>query len=288
MKKKIILIGLLSLMINITPVFASTNTKERTEENYLISSDIKITESNKNNILSTPAIDEKEKIYDFADLFTEEEEQKLYQKISQYIDSYQLDLALVTISQNNKSSPREYADDFYDYNNFGFNNTKDGLLFLIDMDNREIYMTTTGAAINMYNDYRINKALEQVYQYMTNQNYYQGVLQYIQIIGDYAKSGLPGKQDQKNLTTTICYSIIISLIITIIIMVILINKNKLVRKKTTAREYLNKDSVSMKNIGEILVSTNTVRHAINHSSSSGSSTHSGSSGRSHGGGGHGF
>lgn len=275
-------------MINITPVFASTNTKERTEENYLISSDIKITESNKNNILSTPAIDEKEKIYDFADLFTEEEEQKLYQKISQYIDSYQLDLALVTISQNNKSSPREYADDFYDYNNFGFNNTKDGLLFLIDMDNREIYMTTTGAAINMYNDYRINKALEQVYQYMTNQNYYQGVLQYIQIIGDYAKSGLPGKQDQKNLTTTICYSIIISLIITIIIMVILINKNKLVRKKTTAREYLNKDSVSMKNIGEILVSTNTVRHAINHSSSSGSSTHSGSSGRSHGGGGHGF
>lgn len=288
MKKKIILIGLLSLMINITPVFASTNTKERTEENYLISSDIKITESNKNNILSTPAIDEKEKIYDFADLFTEEEEQKLYQKISQYIDSYQLDLALVTISQNNKSSPREYADDFYDYNNFGFNNTKDGLLFLIDMDNREIYMTTTGAAINMYNDYRINKALEQVYQYMTNQNYYQGVLQYIQIIGDYAKSGLPGKQDQKNLTTTICYSIIISLIITIIIMVILINKNKLVRKKTTAREYLNKDSVSMKNIGEILVSTNTVRHAINHSSSSGSSTHSGSSGRSHGGGGHRF
>ncbi len=275
-------------MINITPVFASTNTKERTEENYLISSDIKITESNKNNILSTPAIDEKEKIYDFADLFTEEEEQKLYQKISQYIDSYQLDLALVTISQNNKSSPREYADDFYDYNNFGFNNTKDGLLFLIDMDNREIYMTTTGAAINMYNDYRINKALEQVYQYMTNQNYYQGVLQYIQIIGDYAKSGLPGKQDQKNLTTTICYSIIISLIITIIIMVILINKNKLVRKKTTAREYLNKDSVSMKNIGEILVSTNTVRHAINHSSSSGSSTHSGSSGRSHGGGGHRF
>lgn len=288
MKKKIILIGLLSLLINITPVFASTNTRERTEENYLISSDIEITESNKNNILLTPAIDEKEKIYDFADLFTEEEEQKLYQEISQYIASYQLDLAIVTISQNNKSSPREYADDFYDYNNFGLNSTKDGLLFLIDMDNREIYMTTTGAAINMYNDYRINKSLEQVYQYMTNQNYYQGVSQYIQIIGNYAKSGLPNQKEEKNLITTICYSSIISLIITTIIMMILINKNKLVKKKTTAREYLNKDSVSMKNIGEILISTNTVRQAIDHSSSGGSSTHSGSSGTSHGGGGHGF
>ena len=72
-------------------------------------------------------------------------------------------------------------------------------------------------------------------------------------------------------------------------MVILINKNKLVRKATTAEEYLNKESVNIKRISDILISSNTTKHKIEHNSSSGgSSTHCSSSGGSHGGGGHRF
>ena len=88
MKKilKITLVMLTIFTLNIVPVYASTNTKERTEDNYLVEDWVTVTEDNKNNILTTPAIDATEKVYDFADLFTDEEEQQLYTKITNYIN----------------------------------------------------------------------------------------------------------------------------------------------------------------------------------------------------------
>ena len=288
---KLSLVFFVLFIFNITLVSASTNTNTRTEDNYLINDWIEVTDSNRGNILNTPAVNADEKIYDFADLYTDSEETSLYNKVNSYIQSYNMDLVIVTINSNNKSSPQEYADDFYDYNNFGISSNRDGVLFLIDMQNREIYMSTTGTAIEMYNDYRINEALDSVYTYMSDEDYYEGTSNYIDIIKDYAASGYPNnstisnKGDRPSIVTTM----IVSLIITIIIMGILISKNKMVRKATTAEEYLNKESVNIKNISDILVSSNTTKQKIEHNTSSGgSSTHHSSSGGSHGGGGHRF
>lgn len=293
MKKnvKIFLVILISFIFNITLVSASTNTNIRTEDNYLINDWIEVTDSNRGNILNTPAVNAEEKIYDFADLYTDSEEKDLYNEVNSYIQSYNMDLVIVTINSNNKSSPQEYADDFYDYNNFGISSNRDGVLFLIDMENREIYMSTTGTAIEMYNDYRINEALDSVYTYMSDEAYYEGTSNYINIIRDYASSGFPKNNNSSNIDglPPIVTAMIISLVITIIVMVILINKNKLVRKATTAEEYLNKESVNIKRISDILISSNTTKHKIEHNTSSGgSSTHHSSSGGSHGGGGHRF
>ncbi len=293
MKKRLIILLLVCTMTlcGIENVNASTNTRQRSESNYLISDNITVTDENKENILNTPSVIAEEKVYDFADLFTDEEEQQLYQKITDYINKYNMDLAVVTINTNNKKSPREYADDFYDYNDFGINNTKDGILFLIDMDNRQIYMSTTGYAIKMYNDNRIDSSLDKVYQYMSDNNYYQGVASYIDVISEYAESGLPSDEDNQMTTgEMLLYSSGISLIITFIIMYVLINKNKLARKATTAKQYLDKNDMIINNMGDMLIHTHTDRTKIEHDSSSGggSSTHTGSSGQSHGGGGHSF
>ncbi len=290
--KKIMKIGILiiiGLVWNIPAVSASTNTNIRTEQDYRVSSWVEVTESNKNNILTTPSVNEEEKIYDFADLYTESEEHNLYNKVMEYISAHNMDLVIVTIDKNNKSSPMVYADDFYDYNHFGIGKNRDGVLFLIDMENREIYMSTTGSAIKMYNDYRINEALDQVYQYMSDEAYFKGTTDYIKIISNYAAEGFPSRNTKKLSTgMVVLWSILSGFIITGIIMVILIRKNRLVRKATTAEEYLDKESVDIKSISDVLISTNTVRTKIEHDTSGGSSTHSGSSGASHGGGGHGF
>lgn len=297
--RKIVVLVLLLLISTTNIVEASTNTKERSSNDYLVPKGIQVTDENRGNILETPAVDEKEKVYDFAELLTEEEEQKIYNQITSFINQHQLDLAVVTISKNNKGSPRVYADDFYDYNHFGINDTRDGVLFLIDMETREIYMTTTGNAILMYNDNRIDEALDAVYSYMTNQNYYDGISSYIGKIDEMANEGIPSGNKNAYLDENgnIKYEkkislgllSVISLGITGIVMVILVSKNKLVRKKTTAKEYLKKESMKITNISDVLIHTNTIRHKIvDTSSGGGSSTHSGSSGISHGGGGHGF
>lgn len=282
-------------MFNITSVFASTNTFERSEDDYLVPDGIEVNSSNKSNVLNTPAVDASEKIYDFADLFTDYEEEQLYSEVVDYIDIRNMDLAIVTIDYNNKISPQEYADDFYDYNNFGLESSRDGILFLIDMYNREIYMSTTGYAINMYNDYRINELLDSVYTYMSDEEYYEGVSRFIDILDNYAAEGLPSYDDsvdykEKSILEALVTSVITSLVVTAMIIGFLIFRNRMVRKATTAKEYLNKDSLVINNVGEIFVNSNTVKHKIEHDSSSGggSSTHSGSSGISHGGGGRSF
>ena len=288
--KKLFLLLIGILVFTAIPVNASTDTKERTENNLLVPESITVTENNKNIILDTPAVNAEEKVYDFADLFTDSEEQSIKSKIDSYINVHDMDLAVVTISKNNKSNAMNYADDFYDYNDFGIGSTRDGVLFLIDMDTREIWMSTTGNAIKMYNDYRIEKALDAVYEYMSDEEYYEGTTKYINIINDYAAKGLPSKSEENDMTAgkALMFSLIAGLVLTAIIMGILIAKNKLVRKATTAAEYLNKDSVDIQNLGEILISSNTTKTKIESDSGGGSSSHMGSSGISHGGGGHGF
>ena len=285
--KKFFKILILAIFIfsSYTSVFASTNTKKRTENDYLVPADVIVDQSNKTDVMETPAVDEKEKVYDFADLFTDTEENDIYLKINEFITTYDMDLAIVTISSNPKYSEVEYADDFYDYNNFNDN----GILFLIDMDNRQIYMSTTGTAINMYNDNRINYLMDSIYKYISNKSYSKGTLEYIKMLSSLASEGYPtGNEIYQSTSSKVLKSMFFSFIITVIVMVILISKNKLVRKASDAKEFLEKDSIKITQLGDILIDTHTETYRINNNSNGGSSTHSSSSSRSHGGGGHRF
>ena len=281
-----VLVLVLVININVLNVNASTNTYERSEDNLLVKDWITDVESKKNYILSTPAVDATEKIYDFAELFSDNEEKKLYNEVSDYISKHNIDLSIVTIDYNNKHNSESYADDFYDYNDFGKGNNRNGILVLIDMYNRQIYISTTGSAINNYTDKKIDYILDKVYKYLTDKEYYDGISETIDLLDIYYSKSLGIVQDTGK---RVLYSFIGGLIITLIVMLILIRKNKLVRQATTARENLDKESAVVNNMGDVFIGSNTVKHHIDHSSSSGgSSTHSGSSGGSHGGGGHGF
>lgn len=275
-------------------VFASVNTFTRTENNLLVKDSINVTEYNKDIILATPAIDTKEKVYDFADLFTDSEEEKLYEDITEYINSYNMDLAVVTINDNNKLNAQEYAQDFYDYNDF----RTDGILFLIDMDTREIYMTTTGSAIDMYNDYRIDQILDSVYYYVSSGNYYDTASSFIDEVSYYASVGLPSDGDYSYDSKVVFADIflkcfLIALIVTIVIMIILVMKNRMVKKATSSREYLVKETMQINHVSETFLGAFVSKVRRSHDSGSsggggGSSISSGSSGVSHGGGGRSF
>ena len=278
----------------VIPVNASVKTYTRTPDNLLVSPGV-VNNFNVDIILNTPAVDASEKVYDFAGLLSSEEENTIFHSVEEFISDTSLDLGIVTISENNKLSARSYADDFYDYNFFG----KDGVLFLVDMDTREIYMSTTGNAITLYDDYRVNKILDAIYEDFSLGNYEKGILKFVQILENYDTIGLPSNDDsqyvindQGEVYKKFPYFILLGIpfIITAIVMGILIYKNKVVRTATSSREYLDQKSVKIKVLRDRLVSTHTSVTPIYHSSSGsgGSSHHSGSSGISHGGGGHRF
>ena len=91
-------------------------------------------------------------LIDNADLLTGEEESNLLAKLDEISDRLSVDVAVVTEDSIGDKTPREYADDFYDYNLYKYN--PDGVLLLISMEERDWYITTTGSAITAITDAR--------------------------------------------------------------------------------------------------------------------------------------
>lgn len=299
--KKILNLLLISFIFIISPVYASTNTYERTEDNYRVDSWVNVTDSNRNIILTTPSVDESEKVYDFANLLDENEEKLILNSINEFISKYDMDMVIVTIDSNPRYSAQKFSDDFYDYNSFGKNKTRDGVLFLIDMDTRNFYISTTGEAIRLYNDYRINAILDYVEPYIKDENYYEAVSSFIQKSAYYANSGIPSENENSYINEkgdivyykkiNYFFSVVGSLIITAIVIAILVNKNKMIKKATNANLYFNKDLAKITEKNDKFLTTHTTSVSLSSSSGgsgSGSSTHSSSSGSSHGGGGRSF
>jgi len=239
-------------------------------------------------INNVQAFDTSLKVYDYAQVLTQEEEADLRRNINLYIANHNMDMALVTVKYHTKTDTMNYADDFYDYNGFGIGSNYDGVIFVIDFTfgYTDIWMSTTGKAISVYTDTRIDSILDSV-AYKKNDGYYEMFNAFIEKSNYYASEGIPTYNDYNDTGIDWSKTLIISVIIPTVIIIILILKNKMVKAATHASEYLVKDSVVINKKNARFVTTHTTSVRINDSSSSGggSSTHRSSSGRSHGGGG---
>ena len=111
-------------------------------------------------------------IYDEANLLSEDEEASLMTQLEKYSSKYSADIAIVTTNDAGGMSSQAYADAYAE--KIGQSMSGDeypGILFLIDMDNRQIYMATQGRAMNYYDDYRISKVLDNCYNHITDGDY---------------------------------------------------------------------------------------------------------------------
>ena len=248
------------------------------------------------------AFDNTLKVYDYAQVITTTEEQNLKLLVDNYINTHNMDMALVTVKYHQKNDTKTYAEDFYDYNDFGIGNTKNGIIFVIDFTfgYTDIYISTTGEAIRMYDDYRINRMLDNIAN-KKNDGYFEMFKIFVNDATNYARMGVPSSNtntiindyDDIGYKESIPWGIIIiiSLLIPTITIIILISKNKMIKKSIDATYYLQDGSIIINTRNDRFVTTHTTSVRINDSSTSsrgrigGSSVSRGSSGRSHGGGG---
>lgn len=294
---------ILLLLISILPTSAKEFKTCTRSENNLHVRDNLFNNNNLNDIMETPCVDEVDKVYDYADLLTDDEETNLYNEIQNFIEMTGYDLAIVTINENPKQDAASFADDFYDYNEFGKNETRDGLLFLIDMATREVYISTTGYAIKMYDDLRIDSIIDSGYNYLTNGEYYNTLFNMIKSTSEYYTKGYPSSNQNIEIDEIgrpiiikyMNYPLIgfISGIITLITSIIFYNTSRLKIKVSSTISYLKNKNITTKS--DLLVNSIVTHHLRNTdtgssggSSSGGSSYHSSSSGSFHGGGGRGF
>lgn len=261
-----------------------------------------------------PLSDHTVKVHDQADLFTDDEELLLAEQIATLIAKHQMDVAVVTTDDAKGLSAMEYADDFYDYNGYGYDTAgaeygtdRDGFLFLIDMDNREIYISTRGGVIGLYNDYSIERLLDAAYPYVSDGEYYESAKAFLQKADSIADSrtAYRGGNGASPAPTPVGTSrlnlelIGMSLlggtgVALVVVLIMLFFHKRSLSATPHGRSYVPPGSIAETHRQDIFVNTYTTRTAIPQESSSsgggggGSSSHSSSSGGSHGGGGRSF
>lgn len=130
-------------------------------------------------------------IHDDAGLFTPEETQMLLEKIEQLQETTQMDYAIVTTTDAGGKTSRSYADDFYEAQNYGVGEEHSGMLYLIDLDNQEIYISTEGLMISHLTDARIESLLDDAYVHAADGDYADSAYTVLQGAYDYLAQDTP-------------------------------------------------------------------------------------------------
>ncbi len=251
---------------------------------------------NTNNVY---ALDNTLKVYDYAQILTSSEEEDLKEDVYKYIQNYNMDMVLVTVRHHFKNTTKDYALEFYDYNDFGIGNSKDGILFVIDFnftndDNYvDTYISLTGNATMVYNNYEIEKMLDDI-ALKKDKGYYEMFKEFIKTSNNYASIDYISNNYESNIinrtkNVSFMFNFILSIIVAFIVTFILISKNKTIKASANANYYINEKSIQITKRSNRYITTHTTSVRINDNQSNNHSnrSHSGGSNSSirHSGGG---
>lgn len=239
------------------------------------------------------------RVFDDASLFSKEEIIKLEDEANILSNTYDMDIIIVTTNDANGKTAREYADDYFDDKGFGVGNDLDGILFLIDMDNREAYISTSGKGIRYLTDRRIGNIITHVLDSgIGDGEYYNATKEFLNGVKEYLEIGIPSDQysqdeNVKVKNTLTFVEAIISLMFGFVVSMGFFFRTKSKYKmKNPVKPLTFRDNsiVNLVSEEDILVDT-VITHRIiakpsnNDSSFGKSTTHTSSSGKTHGGGG---
>ena len=134
------------------------------------------------------------RVYDDAGLFSQEETERFETQIQAMRKEMNMDVVIVTTDQAGGKTAGEYAEDYYISGSFGVGKDYNGVLFLIDMDNREMYILPVGTMNRFLTDKRWNSILDDAYNEISSQNYGACAQSFLDGVTKYYRAGIPGGQ----------------------------------------------------------------------------------------------
>lgn len=236
-----------------------------------------------------------DKVVDGADLLTDSEEQSLERYIKDVIEKHDFgyDIAVVTVDSTDGKSAEAYADDYYDYNYYGYDSEGSGLLLLVDMGGRNWHISTKGKGIRAFTDYGISQIGDEVADRLGDGDYYGAFKKFADMADSYIdKYESSGKaydvgNRPKDYGRIFMISLAIGLIAALIVCLCMKGQLRTAVKQTAARVYIKSGSMRVNSARDIFLYNTVSKTKIetNSGGGGGSSTHTSSSGSTHGGGG---
>ncbi|MGN1415594.1 MAG: TPM domain-containing protein [Oscillospiraceae bacterium] len=247
---------------------------------------------------STIILSERTRLADMADVLNDSEEALLLERLDEVSERQQMDVVIITVDSLDGKSSTEYADDFYDYNGYGFGEDNDGLLLLVGIYD-DTYtegnsrISTCGYGITAFTDAGIQYIGRQITPELLNGEYYVAFEEFITLCDDfisqadndvpYDVANLPKGEFPlgRNLLISLGVGVIIALIATGVMR----SQLKSVQSSYLASDYVKKGSLNVTGARDIFLYSHVDSvEKSDDSNSGGSDTHTSSSGTTHGGG----
>lgn len=239
---------------------------------------------------------------DSAQLLTEDEDNELEASLEELSVRQSFDVVIATIDSldgEGYTSMEEYADDLYDYCQFGYGVNRDGVLLLISKDDRKWHISTCGYGITAFTDAGIQYLGQQMTPDMADGDYAAAFRTFIRWTDAYVTAAREGHPyDVNNMPhepLSILYlglALVIGLVTALIVTGVMKSQLKSVAPQPDASSYVRQGSMRLTNQHDRFLYRDVHRterpKASDSSDSGGSSTHTSSSGTTHGGGGGSF
>lgn len=225
----------------------------------------------------------KQKVYDNADILSVEEEENLNQLCQEAAAKVEADFVIVTVDSLEGKTATQYADDFYDYGGFGYDEKMGtGTIFLISIGERETAFSTSGANEDLFTDSASDKIVEEVGTSLSRGEYYNAFATYIELTKDYIAND--GKFDKTNSQVIMDWliQIIAAFVVAFVVIWIMYSGSKS-KMSVNGYTYASGHKSDILRQHDVFQRTTTITRHIDTSPKGGTSTHVGSSGNSHGG-----
>ena len=138
---------------------------------------------------------EYERLNDTAELLSDSEYSTILSKLDELSERQKFDATILTATDLGEyTSAMEYADDIYDYLDYGYGDLRDGIILFISTGTGDCWLSTSGYGIKAFTDYGIEHLLNQLKPDLRNKDFNAAFEKFITLADDYidaARAGHP-------------------------------------------------------------------------------------------------
>ena len=242
------------------------------------------------------------RMYDGAEVLTEDEDNELEDALEELSLRQSFDVTIASIESLESvgaDSMEQFADDLYDYCQFGYGTDRDGVLLLVSVGDRKWHLSTCGYGITAFTDAGIQYLGQQLTPFMAEGDYAGAFRTFVQWADDYVTAAREGHPYDVNTLPReplspmyLVLALGIGLVLAWVIVGVMKGQLRSVAFQENAASYVREGSMKLTNQRDLFLYRDV--HRTEHveekdsDSSGGSSTHTSSSGTTHGGGGGSF
>ena len=232
-------------------------------------------------MIALPVEAHPDRVVDEADILTTEEETMLESELDEISERQQFDVVVVTVNSLEGKTAEAYADDYFDYNGYGFGENRDGALYLVSMGERQWHISTRGYGIDALDDSNLMEIEDETVFYLSSEWYYDAFSTFGRMCDEMVTEQREADEPM-NPITALVGCVVIGFLLSFIPVGVMKSQMKSVHIRQEASDYIQTDQTRITKSRDAFLYRNITRQRKPDPKPA-STTHRSSSGARHGG-----